>query len=153
MVKKKHKEMMDMFMISATEVRKDWSNICDQIMHEKPQFVKRTRDKMCFFSFELMLDVLEIYQFTADEYFEEDGSITLSLNEIDIVDDAMVLDIIEKCRAGDKITVTVITEKGDSKILKATLKANVSESSYQSDINRLPQTPDSNKDFNFPEGE
>ena len=81
------------------------------------------------------------------------GDTIIQINEIDIDDDAMVLDIIEKCRAGDKITVTVITEKGDSKILKATLKANVSESSYQSDINRLPQTPDSNKDFNFPEGE
>ena len=81
------------------------------------------------------------------------GDTIVQINEINIDDDAMVLNLIEKCRAGDKITVAFITENGDSKTLKATLKANVSESSYQSDINRLPQNPDGNKDFNFPEGE
>ena len=81
------------------------------------------------------------------------GDTIIQINEIDITSDTMVLDIIEKCRAGDKITVTVVTESGESKVLKATLRANVSESSYQADINRLPQTPDGNKDFNFPEGE
>lgn len=81
------------------------------------------------------------------------GDTIVQINEIDIVDDTMVLNLIEKCRAGDKITVTFVTESGESKTLKATLRANVSESSYQSDINRLPQSPDGNKDFNFPEGE
>ncbi len=81
------------------------------------------------------------------------GDTIVQINEIDIVDDAMVLNLIEKCRAGDTITVTFITENGDSKTLRATLRANVSESSYKSDINRLPQNPDGNKDFNFPEGE
>ncbi len=75
-----------MIMTPATEVRKDWSNVCDKIMHDKPQFVKRTRDKMCFFSFETMLDVLDIYQYTFEKIVEEDGSITLSLNEIDIIE-------------------------------------------------------------------
>lgn len=81
------------------------------------------------------------------------GDTIVQINEIDIIDDAVVLNLIEKCRAGDKITVTFITESGESKTLKATLRANVSESSYKSDINRLPQNPDGNKDFNFPEGE
>lgn len=81
------------------------------------------------------------------------GDTIIQINDVEIVDDAVVLNLIEQCRAGDQITVTFITESGESKTLKATLRANVSESSYQSDINRLPQNPESNKDFNFPEGE
>lgn len=75
-----------MFMTQATEVRKEWSAVCDNIMHDKPQFIKRTRDKMCFSSFDTMLDILEIYKYTAEKYIEADGSVTLSLNEIDLVE-------------------------------------------------------------------
>ncbi len=81
------------------------------------------------------------------------GDTIVQINGIDTTDDAVVLNIIEQSRAGDKITVTVVTENGESKTFKATLRANIGESSYQSDINRLPQNPESNKDFNFPEGE
>lgn len=34
----------------------------------------------------IMIDVLEAYQFTAIRYIEDDGSVTLSLNEIDIIE-------------------------------------------------------------------
>ncbi len=81
------------------------------------------------------------------------GDTIVQINGLDTTDDAVVLNIIEQSRAGDKITVTVITESGESKTFRATLRANVGESSYQADINRLPQNPESNKDFNFPEGE
>ena len=81
------------------------------------------------------------------------GDTIVQINGIDTDDDSVVLNIIEQSRAGDKITITYVTENGESKTLKATLRANVSESSYQSDSNRLPQNPDTNKDFNFPEGE
>ena len=81
------------------------------------------------------------------------GDTIIQINGIDITDDSMVLDIIEQSRAGDKITVTYITESGNTETLKAVLKANVSESSYQSNINSLPQTTTPNKEFNFPEGE
>ncbi len=81
------------------------------------------------------------------------GDTIVQINGVDTTDDAVVLNIIEQSRAGDKITVTVVTEDGESKTFKATLRANIGESSYQSDINRLPQKPDSNKEFNFPEGE
>jgi len=81
------------------------------------------------------------------------GDTIVQINGVDTTDDAVVLNIIEQSRAGDKITVTIVTESGESKTYKATLRANVGESSYQADINRLPQTPESNKDFNFPEGE
>lgn len=75
-----------MLMEQATVVRKEWSAVCDSVIHEKPKFIKRTRDKMWFSNLETMSVILEAYQFTAIRYIEEDGSITLSLNEIDIVE-------------------------------------------------------------------
>lgn len=80
------REMMDMLMEQATNVRKEWSAICDSVIHEKPKFIKRTRDKMWFSSLETMKNILDIYQFTAQKWIEEDGTVTLSLNEIDLVE-------------------------------------------------------------------
>ncbi len=78
--------MIDMIMEQATTVRKEWSAVCDSVIHEKPKFIKRTRDKMWFSNLETMSDILQVYQFTAIRYLEEDGSITLSLNEIDLIE-------------------------------------------------------------------
>lgn len=78
--------MMDMLMEQATNVRKEWSAVCDSVIHEKPKFIKRTRDKMWFSSLETMKNILDIYQFTAQKWTEEDGTVTLSLNEIDLVE-------------------------------------------------------------------
>lgn len=75
-----------MLMEQATAVRREWSSVCDSVIHEKPKFIKRTRDMMWFSSLETLTDILQAYQFTAERYLEEDGSITLSLNEIDLVE-------------------------------------------------------------------
>lgn len=80
------KEMIDMLMEQATTVRKEWSAVCDSVIHEKPKFIKRTRDRMWFSNLETISDILQIYQFTVLRYIEDDGSITLSLNEIDLVE-------------------------------------------------------------------
>ena len=80
------KEMIDMLMEQATTVRKEWSAVCDSVIHEKPKFIKRTRDKMWFSNLETISELLEAYHFSATKYIEDDGSITLSLNEIDIVE-------------------------------------------------------------------
>ena len=80
------KEMIDMLMEQATTVRKEWSAVCDSVIHEKPKFIKRIRDRMWFSNLETISDILQIYQFTVLRYIEDDGSITLSLNEIDIVE-------------------------------------------------------------------
>lgn len=82
------KEMIDMVTEQATTVRKEWSTVCDSVIHQKPKFIKRTRDKMWFSSLETMLEILEAYKFTAKKYIEEDGSVTLSLNEIDLIENA-----------------------------------------------------------------
>ena len=78
--------MIDMLMEQATTVRKEWSAVCDSVIHEKPKFIKRTRDKMWFSNLETMADILQAYHFTAMKYIEDDGSVTLSLNEIDLVE-------------------------------------------------------------------
>ncbi len=75
-----------MLMEQATNVRKEWSSVCDSVIHNKPKFIKRTRDKMWFSNLETMAEILKIYHFTAGKYIEDDGSITLSLNEIDLVE-------------------------------------------------------------------
>lgn len=81
-----NREMNDMIMEQATTVRKEWSAFCDSVIHEKPKFIKRTRDKMWFSNLETMLEILNPYQYTAQKYVEKDGSITLSLNEMDIIE-------------------------------------------------------------------
>lgn len=78
-------ESMNYF-LTASEARKEWSQMIDNVVREKPQFVKRTRDSILITDFNLMKDILEIYQFTANEYIEDDNTVTLSLNEIDLVE-------------------------------------------------------------------
>lgn len=35
-----------MLMEQAATVRKEWSTVCDSVIHEKPKFIKPIRDKM-----------------------------------------------------------------------------------------------------------
>ena len=82
------KELNDMLTVNATDVRKNWSAVSDSVIRERPSFIKRTRDYMMLSNIELMQDILSVYNFTANRYTESDGSITLSLNEIDLVENA-----------------------------------------------------------------
>ena len=77
-----------MLTVNATDVRKNWSEVSDSVIRERPSFIKRTRDYMMLSNLELMSDILSVYNFTADRFTEPDGSITLSLNEIDLVENA-----------------------------------------------------------------
>lgn len=78
-----------MLTMNATDVRKEWSSVVDGVIRDKPTFIKRTRDRMWLSNLDTMSEILAAYQFTADRYVEEDGSVTLSLNEIDLVENAM----------------------------------------------------------------
>lgn len=75
-----------MLMEQATTVRKEWSAVCDSVIHNKPKLIKRTRDKMWFSNLETMSEILKAYKFTAEKFIEDDGSVTLSLNEIDLIE-------------------------------------------------------------------
>ncbi|OUP81073.1 hypothetical protein B5F07_18815 [Lachnoclostridium sp. An169] len=80
--------MIEMVMENATDVRKEWSSVVDSVVHDKPKFIKRTRDRMWLSNLETMQEILDGYTFTAERFDEEDGSVTLSLNEIDLVENA-----------------------------------------------------------------
>ena len=78
--------MKNMFTINATDVRNDWSAVVDSVIREKPKFIKRTRDYMFLSDIKVIENLLSAYTFTAEEFLEDDGSVTLSLNEIDLVE-------------------------------------------------------------------
>ena len=77
-----------MIAMNATEVRKEWSTVIDEVVRVRPALIKRTRDKMLLSDVETILSLLNKYQFTAVRYIEDDGSVTLSLNEIDLIENA-----------------------------------------------------------------
>lgn len=73
---------------SATEVRKDWSSFFDKAVREKPVFIKRTRDNAVLSDLGFIDSLLEKYEFECTEYKEEDGTVTLSSDSLDIVENA-----------------------------------------------------------------
>lgn len=58
------------------------------------------------------------------------GDMITKINDIEVMADNTVLDIIENCSAGDKISVTVITTKNETKTFTVQLSANIGKSSY-----------------------
>ena len=73
-----------MYAINATDVRRYWSAIMENAIREKPQFIKRTRDYMVLTDVKLMENLLSAYHFTAEKSIEKNGTVTLSLNELDL---------------------------------------------------------------------
>ena len=80
--------MIELFTINATDVRRNWSEVSESAIREKPAFIKKTRDYMVLSSNKFMNELLSGYTYTAMKFVEEDGSITLSLNELDLVENA-----------------------------------------------------------------
>jgi hypothetical protein len=78
--------MNPLFTLNATDARRDWSTVIETTVREKPQFVKRTRDYIVLTELNLFEDILSAYQYTADKFIEDNGSVTLSLNEIDLAE-------------------------------------------------------------------
>ncbi len=72
--------------VSATEARKEWSFVIDSVMRDKPTKISRTRDELWLSSVEVMKEILAGYSFSAQKFIEPDMSVTLSLNEIDIIE-------------------------------------------------------------------
>lgn len=82
----------------------------------------------------------------------EENDIITHINGQKITDDLIVLDIIEEASAGDTITVTIITTKGEEKTVDAVLKANIGESSYKKSAIK-EESSQGGGIFDFPEGE
>ncbi len=73
-------------LMNATDVRKDFSSVVDATVRVKPQFFKRTRDYVFLSDFHFMEELLAGYSYSAVRMEEDDGSVTLALNEIDLVE-------------------------------------------------------------------
>ncbi len=86
-----------------------------------------------------------------------EGDIITHINGKEITNDDIVLDIIEDSKAGDSITITVISKKGKTSEYNVKLKANVGESSYSSSIKKEENSQSggnsSGGTFDFPFGE
>ena len=72
--------MKGMVTINATEARKDWSLVVDHTIREKPQFIKRTRDRIMLADVNFIQELLFAYEFNAVSYLEMDGTITTEWN-------------------------------------------------------------------------
>lgn len=82
-----------MLSINATDARKNWSEVIDLAVRKKPQFIRRTRDCMVLADVNFLEAILNTYEFTADCFEEKDGSITISLCEMDLVENGENLDV------------------------------------------------------------
>lgn len=86
-----------------------------------------------------------------------EGDFITHVNGIEITNDDIILDVIEDCKAGDTISLTVLLSNGTQADFNVTLKANVGDSSYSSVIegSRDDQSSSnsSGETFNFPYGE
>ena len=74
--------------ISSTDARRDWSSLVDSVLREKPVFIKRTRDYMFLSDLPILESLLQAYTLSAVKYVEDDGSVTLSLDQLDLVENA-----------------------------------------------------------------
>ena len=81
-----------MMTINATDARNAWSAVVDSVIREKPRFIKRTRDYLMLSDVKTIESILSAYNFTARVFQESNGSITLSLNELDLVENSSDLE-------------------------------------------------------------
>ena len=74
-----------MFALSASDVRKDWSRVIDSVIHVRPAFIKRTRDNMVLCSNDTVRQLVRTTPIIANSFIEDDGSVTLSMVDVDLV--------------------------------------------------------------------
>lgn len=90
-----------MLTMSATEVRKDWSRVLDSVTRRRPAFIKRTHDNVVLASTESLSAMLSDVRYETIIFQEDDGSITLSLDALDLVVNEKSLESAKKTLAND----------------------------------------------------
>ena len=90
-----------MLTMSATEVRKDWSRVLDSVTRRRPAFIKRTHDSVVLASTESLSAMLSDVRYETTILQEDDGSITLSLDALDLVVNEQSLESAKKSLAND----------------------------------------------------
>ncbi len=81
----------------------------------------------------------------------EKGDIITRVNDIAINDDAVILDLLEEYKPGDKILLTISKQSGETETYSVKLLSDEGSSSYINDYSS-DSSQENNKDFNFPEG-
>ena len=89
--------------INATQVRSDWSAVVDSVVREKPIVFKRTRDLLFLSDIELLNELLSAYTYNARVFAEDDGSVTIALDEIDLVENGA-----DEIEALDKLSRAIL---------------------------------------------
>lgn len=74
-----------LYTINSTEVRQNWGKFIDDLVREKPCLVKRNRDVIAALSLDHFQELMKPYYFNLEYEQEEDGSLSGSLEEIDLV--------------------------------------------------------------------
>jgi len=77
-----------MLAINATKVRNEWSSVVESVIREKPAFIKKTRDYLFLSDMNILEKILSAYSFNARILTENDGTVTLSLDEIGLAENA-----------------------------------------------------------------
>ena len=90
-----------MLTMSATEVRKDWSRVLDSVTRRRPPFIKRTHDHVLLASTASLSAMLSYVRYETTIFQEDDGSITLSLDALDLVVNEKSLESAKKSLAND----------------------------------------------------
>lgn len=90
-----------MLTMSATEVRKEWSRVLDSVTRRRPAFIKRTHDNVVLASTESLSAMLSDVRYETNIFQEDDGSITLSLDALDLVVNEKSLESAKKSLAND----------------------------------------------------
>ena len=68
---------------SATSTRANFSSVMDQAIYDRPQFIKRTRNRAILISTECMIDLLANTKLHCEIKTETDGSLILMCREIE----------------------------------------------------------------------
>lgn len=72
--------------LNATDVRKHWGQFNDDVVRDGPRFVKRNRDAWVALSADHLKVAFDNFTFEAECHVEEDGSVTASLKDFDLVE-------------------------------------------------------------------
>lgn len=73
-----------MLAINSSEARKDWSQVMDTVVRRGPVLLRRNRDYMMLCSEETISQIVADVTIVADQFVEEDGSVTLSARHLDL---------------------------------------------------------------------
>lgn len=84
--------MLVQVVLNATDVRRHWSQFNDDVVRGGPKFVKRNRDRWAALSSDHLQVAFSGYTFNAVYFVEENGSITVSIEDFDLIENGETME-------------------------------------------------------------